>query len=223
MTRRQTLLTSALIVPAVLIATFAVAADAPKDAKPAAAGATNKPPEMKLPPGWTEADMQACMVAGTPGKMHEMLARDAGTWHGKNTMWMGPGTEPMQAESTTTITSVMGGRYTKAEVKGDMPGGMGPFEGFGIYGYDNVTQKFTASWIDSMSTGIAQGTGELSKDGKSLTITYTYACPITKKPSTLREVHTRTGENTKTLEMYGIDPKSGKEFKMMKVDLTKKA
>jgi hypothetical protein len=29
-------------------------------------------PEMKLPPGWTEDDMKACMLAATPGKMHEM-------------------------------------------------------------------------------------------------------------------------------------------------------
>jgi hypothetical protein len=223
MTRRHTLLASVLIVSAGLAAAFAFA-DEPKDAKSGAGAAavTNKP-EMKLPPGWTEADMQACVAAGIPGKMHEMLAREAGTWTGKNTMWMGPDTEPMQAESTTTITAIMGGRYTKAEVKGDMPGGMGPFEGFGIYGYDNVTQKFTASWIDSMSTGIAQGTGELSKDGKTLTITYKYTCPVTKKPTTMREVHTRTGENTKTLEMWGIEPKSGKEFKMMKVELTKKS
>jgi hypothetical protein len=107
-------------------------------------------------------------------------------------------------------------------VKGEMPGGAGPFEGFGIYAFDNVSQRFTASWIDSMSTGIAQGTGELSKDGKVLTIKYTYSCPVTKKPTTMREVHTRTGENTQTLEMWGIEPKSGKEFKMMKIDLTKK-
>jgi hypothetical protein len=136
---------------------------------------------------------------------------------------MGPGAEPMQAESTTTITPIMGGRYTKVDVKGEMPGGTGPFEGFGIYGYDNVTQKFTASWIDNMSTGIAQGTGELSPDGKTLTITYKYTCPVTKKPTTMREVHTHTGENTRTLEMWGIEPKSGKEFKAMKVELTKQS
>jgi hypothetical protein len=221
MTRRQTLLASALLVSAGLIATFALA-DAPKDAKSGAPGATNKP-EMKLPPGWTEADMQACMAAGTPGKMHELLAADAGTWAGKNTMWMAGGTEPMHAESTTVITPIMDGRYTKVEVKGDMPGGAGPFQGFGIYGFDNVSQKFTASWIDTMSTGIGQGTGELSPDGKTLTITYKYNCPVTKKPTTMREVHTRTGENTRTLEMWGIEPKSGKEFKAMRVELTRKS
>jgi len=28
-------------------------------------------PELKLPPGWTAEDMQACILAGTPGEMHQ--------------------------------------------------------------------------------------------------------------------------------------------------------
>ena len=46
---------------------------------------------MQLPPGWTAEDMQAMMAAGTPGKMHEHLAKDVGMWQGKTTMWMAPG------------------------------------------------------------------------------------------------------------------------------------
>ena len=45
--------------------------------------------------GWTAADMEACMLAGTPGKMHEHLVQGAGKWLGKSTMWMGPGGEGM--------------------------------------------------------------------------------------------------------------------------------
>ena len=32
------------------------------------------PIEFKLPPGWTQADLQACMAAGTPGDMQQFLA-----------------------------------------------------------------------------------------------------------------------------------------------------
>jgi hypothetical protein len=46
---------------------------------------------MKLPPGWMEACRKACVEAGTPGTMHELLARSAVTWRGKTTMWMVPG------------------------------------------------------------------------------------------------------------------------------------
>jgi hypothetical protein len=176
---------------------------------------------MKLPPGWTQEDMQACMAAGTPGEQHKRLAKEVGTWNGKTTMWMAPNTEPMTSVCTTTVKPVMDGRYTKAETKGDMPG-MGPFHGVGYYGYDNVAQKYVSTWLDNHSTGIMNGTGELSSDGNTMTWTYSYTCPVTKKPAVMREVDTWTGPNSKTFEMFGADPKSGQEFKMMSIELTRK-
>lgn len=194
-----------------------------KDSKPAApAHAPAGQPDMKLPPGWTAEDMQACMAAGIPGEQHKALAKGVGTWAGKNTMWMAPGTEPMKSDCTSTITMIMDGRYCKCDMSGDMPG-MGPFTGQGIVGFDNVSQKFVGTWIDNMGTGIMNGTGELSKDGKVMTWNYTYNCPITKKPAILREVETHADANTMKLEMFGNDPKTGKEFKMMQIDFTRAA
>jgi hypothetical protein len=66
------------------------------------------------------------------------------------------------------------------------------------------------------------GTGELSKDGKVMTWNYTYNCPITKKQAVMRQVETYTSPTTMTLDMYTNDPKSGKEYKCMHIDLTKK-
>jgi hypothetical protein len=198
-----------------LVASIAIA-EPSKDTK-AAAGQ----PEMKLPPGWTEADMKAVMEAGTPGKMHAQLAKSVGTWQGKSSMWMAPGGgEPMVSECTSTVSPMMDGRFFKCEMNGEMPG-MGPYNGLGIYGYDNVAGKFVSSWIDNHGTGMMNGDGELSADGKTITWNYTYNCPITKKPAIMREVETTEG-NSKTLEMFGADPKTGKEFKMMRIELTKK-
>ncbi|MGH7242974.1 MAG: DUF1579 domain-containing protein [Phycisphaerales bacterium] len=188
-----------------------------KDMKPA-----GQPMEMQLPPGWTPEDMQACTIAGTPGKQHQMLASGAGQWQGKNQMWMAPGMPPINSDSTATVSPVMDGRFTKIEFAGDMPG-MGPFTGWGIYGFDNVSKKFVSTWIDNMGTGMMQGTGELSADGKVLTWTYNYNCPIAKKPVVMREIETFTGPNTKTLEMWSTDPKSGKEFKSMFIEMTRKS
>jgi hypothetical protein len=177
-------------------------------------------PEIKLPPGWTQADMQACMVAAMPGKMHEHLAKSVGVWNGNNTMWMFPGADPVKSESTTTISPMLDGRFIKCEIAGEMPG-MGPYTGFAIYGYDNVAEKFVGTWVDNCGTGVTNGTGELSSDGKTMTWTYSYNCPINKKPTTMREIETTTGPNSKKLEMFGIDPKSGKEFKMMEIELSR--
>ncbi|MEX0777997.1 MAG: DUF1579 domain-containing protein [Phycisphaeraceae bacterium] len=218
---RKTLLVAALLATASLaaiVASIATAED-PMDAKTAAPAG---PAEMPLPPGWTKADMEACMMAATPGDQHKRLVAEAGVWQGKTTMWMVPGAEPMQSQCTSTITPIMDGRYTKCEMAGDMPG-MGPYNGFGIYGFDNVSQKYVSTWIDNHSTGIMTGMGEASADGKTLTWKFTYNCPITKKPVVMREVETNTGPNTKTLEMFGPDPKTGKEFKMMRIELTKQS
>ncbi len=178
--------------------------------------------EFQLPPGWTEENMEVCMLAGTPGEEHKKLAEAAGTWHGKVTMWMAPDTEPMPtSECTAKITPIMDGRFTKCEWTGEMPG-MGPYNGFGLTGFDNVTKKYTSIWIDNHGTGMMQGEGERSAGGKVLTLTYTHSCPITKKPAEIRSVETVTGPNTKTLEMFATEPKSGKEYKMMRAELTKK-
>lgn len=190
-------------------------------AKPGNAAAPAGQPEMKLPPGWTEADAQACMIAGTPGEMHKKLAEHLGTWEGKTSLWMMPDSEPMTSTSKSVVTSMMDGRYLKIEMTGEMPG-MGLYNGFGLMGFDNVRQKLVATWIDNQSTKIMNGTGEMSKDGKTLTIEYDYTCPVTKKPAVMREVETVTGPNTKVFEMFGAEPKSGKEFKMMRIEWTKK-
>ena len=208
-------------VAAIAATTLALAEDKEADKASAQPAAAKDKKEMKLPPGWTEADMQACMMAGTPGAEHKQLAKDAGVWTGKNTMWMPGSTEPMKSESTTTITPILDGRFIKVEVEGEMPE-MGPFHGFGINGFDNVTRKYVSTWIDSMGTGMMTGTGESSDGGKTLTWTYTYNCPIAKKAVTARQVEKTTGADTKTLEMFGPDPKTGKEYKMMRIELTKK-
>jgi len=177
--------------------------------------------QLKLPPGWTEADMQACMLASTPGKMHEQLAKAAGAWQGRQTMWMYDGAEPVQNEVTSKVTPIMDGRFLKIEFSGQTPN-MGPFTGFGITGYDNVSGKVVSTWIDNWSTGIMYGVGQISDDGKTITTNMSHNCPINKKPTVIRQIETLTGQNTRTLEMFSTDPKSGREFKMLSIELARK-
>jgi hypothetical protein len=220
------------ITAAVVVAGSLAFAQASKDKPTTPPKSTNAAPaaghgDMQMPPapkGWTDAEWQAaneaCMKAGTPGKQHEMLASNSGVWTGDSKFWMAPETDPMNAKTTSTITPVMDGRFVKCEVSSDMMGM--PFRGEGIYGYDNVTSKWQCTWIDNMGTTLMTGTGDVSSDGKTMTWTYNYTDPYTKKASTMREVQTTTGKDTKTLAMYMTDPKSGKEFKMMETPLTRK-
>jgi hypothetical protein len=71
-------------------------------------------------------------------------------------------------------------------------------------------------------TGIMSGEGERTANGMTTTLKYTHSCPITKEPAVMRSVETITSPKTKTLEMFATDPKSGKEYKKMRVELTKK-
>jgi hypothetical protein len=214
MNAKKLLIPGAATLGAIIVAGSFAIAEPSKDA-----GAPQL--DIKLPEGWTAEDMQACIIAGTPGEMHKKLAADVGEWHGKTTMWMGPDAEPMHSECISKVTAIMDGRFIQCDMEGEMPG-MGPYKGHGLYGFDNVSQEFVSTWIDNHSTGMMTGTGKLSEEGKVLEWKYTANCPITKKPVVVREVETITGPNTKTLEMFGAEPKSGKEFKMMSIELTRK-
>ncbi|MFM9995327.1 MAG: DUF1579 domain-containing protein [Phycisphaerales bacterium] len=215
------------------LAVAQVSSQPAKDPKPAAPAKpatqpavqpAGKPPAdaAQLPPGMSEADMQACMAAATPGEQHTHLAKGVGIWHGKSQMWMTPDAPAVPSECTSTVTSFMDGRFTKVEVAGEIPG-MGPFNGFGINGYDNVAQKFQSTWIDNCGTGIMTGTGKLAADGKSMTWNYAFNCPITKKPANMRHVETYTGADTMTLQIFAAEPHSGKEYKMMETAFTRQA
>ncbi len=173
-----------------------------------------------LPPGWTPEDMQACMEAGTPGPMHARLAKQAGTWTGKSTMWMAPGTEPMTSEMVSKVTVEMDGRFVRAEMSGNSPA-MGPFMGLGYSGFDNVSQKFVGNWLDNHSTGIMNGVGELASDGSTINWNYTYNCPVTKKQAVMRQVESYPNPDTMVLDMFCVDPKTAKEFKCMHIEFTR--
>jgi len=177
--------------------------------------------EQKKPPsGMSEADTKACVEAATPGPQHAFLAEGAGVWTGPSTIWMAPGAEPAKSTLTSTVTPIMDGRYVRVETRCEMPG-MGPHNGFGLYGFDNVSQTYESVWIESSGTGVAHAQGERSADGQSMTWTYQVNCPVTKKPTTMRVVEKRTGKDAETLEIFVLDPKSGQEYKAMQATLTR--
>lgn len=169
--------------------------------------------------------MDAWKKVSSPGEEHQRLTKGVGTWKGTITSTMMPGMPPTHSECTTVITQMMGGRYTKSETTGTMdmgPMGKAPFEGLGLYGFNNATKKYEACWMDNMGTMIMFMNGEASEGGKVITWTSSFLDPMTGQQTTMREVDTCVDDNTMKLEFYGQGP-DGKEYKMMVIDYTRSA
>lgn len=119
--------------------------------------------------------MEAYTKAGTPGAPHELLARTAGTWDVTVKMYMGP--EPTVSEATSTIETIMGGRWSRETVEGSFMGQ--PFHGVGVTGYNNTAERYESTWYDNMSTTLYYYTGSASEDGKTLTFAGEFEDPAT--------------------------------------------
>ena len=183
--------------------------------------ATNTKKEEAWVPIDSATMMKAMMDYGTPGKMHEMLASWNGTWNADMTMWEYEGATPQKLTSTTVNTMIVGGRYQSSKHSGMMMGM--PFEGISTIGYDNAAKQFVSSWVDNWGTGIMMMKGPWDESKK--TITLTGSIPDICRPGkecSMREVFTIIDANTQKMEMYGADPKTGKEMKMMEMHLTRK-
>ncbi len=181
--------------------------------------------EVKKEGAWVPVDsatmMKAMMDYGTPGKMHEMMASWNGTWNADMTMWDHEGAPPQKLIGTAVNTMILGGRYQSTKHSGNMMGM--PYEGMSTTGYDNASKQFISSWIDNMGTGIMIMKGPWDEATKTLTLTGTM--PDMCRPGkecTEREVFRVVDADTQKMELYGPDPKTGKEMKVMEINMTRK-
>ncbi|MEO7924788.1 MAG: DUF1579 domain-containing protein [Chitinophagaceae bacterium] len=155
----------------------------------------------------------------TVGEHHKMLAKATGTWAGETTMWMGEGVPPMKSTTTSVTKMIYNGLYQQSTHSGNMMGM--PFEGMSTTGYDNMKKEYFSTWIDNMGSGIYVMTGQMDEAGKKLTYTGTMKC-MNGQDATMREVFTFIDDNNHLMEMYGPDPKTGKEYKNMEIKYTRK-
>ncbi len=183
----------------------------------AVAFAADAPPEMSAA---QKAMMEKMAKAATPGAPHAMLTKMAGEWACTVKYQMDPSQGWQESQSTATITSLMDGRYIQEVDAGQMMGM--PFNGMGVYGFDNVSGKYVATWIDNMGTGIMTSVGTADPSGKVITYIGTMNDPVTGKATKERMVATMTDDDHHTFEMYGTPPGAKKEMKMMTIDYARK-
>ena len=173
---------------------------------------------------WVAVDdstgMKNWMAYATPGETHKMIAKSNGTWNGEMTMWMAADAAPSTATAIMVNKMIMGGRYQISETKGNIMGM--PFNGMGTTVYDNHKKVLMSTWIDNMGTGILKVEGPWDEATKSTTLTGKMIDPMTGRECEFKEVYKIIDDNNQLMEMYGPDPKTGKQCKSMEIKLTRK-
>jgi hypothetical protein len=163
-----------------------------------------------------EEIMKACTEAGRLGKEHEFLRRFVGTWDVVGRFWMeGPGGSAMESRGVAEIRWLFPGRWLEEVFKSEMMGG--PYEGHGIFGYDNLKKKYVSSWVDNMGTALTTMEGNLDLEGKTLMRYGRADDPASGKHGKLMGyiLHFRDGDHH-VFEMrdYSLGPEGGKVMEL---------
>lgn len=164
--------------------------------------------------------MKKWMEYATPGENHKYFEYFVGDWEVNVKMWTQPGAEPEVSKGDNTAKMILGGRFLKSSYKGMMMGM--PFEGLSITGYDNFKKEYVTMWIDNAGTGIYQTSGTLDKASKTRTETGLWDDFMTGGKSKVKWIIKIIDDNNYRFDMYGPDPKTGKEYKSGEIIYTRK-
>lgn len=175
----------------------------------------------KQPPMSAEqkAMMDAWAKAATPGKPHQWLTSKVGKWDFSGKFWQDAAQPPTTSNGTVERTAMLGGRVVAEKVAS--PGMMGqPFEGYGLTGFDNVTQEYWGTWSDTMGTGVMTSRGKCDDKG-ACTFTGEYVDAMTGKKKITRMTSRDEGPDKELHEFWEKGP-DGKEYKGMELVYTRK-
>jgi len=107
-----------------------------------------------------EAMMEAFLRFSTPGEGHARLEQMVGTWEVASE-WQppDPDAEPRLSTGEIKMELIFGGRFLHQTQLGAEVMGV-PFEGWGIFAFDNFREVFQQIWFDSAGTGILVREGQ---------------------------------------------------------------
>ncbi|MBP9854189.1 MAG: DUF1579 domain-containing protein [Candidatus Omnitrophica bacterium] len=150
----------------------------------------------------------------TPNKNHDVLKALTGNWKADVKIWMNP-SGPQEFEGISKTQMILGGRFLEQTFHATMMGQ--PFEGRGIWGYNNLTKEYSGIWIDNKSTGTMISSGKYNSASKTLTEEGKMSCPGSQETNGwYKAVTTFKDANHYTYDSYRKD-KDGKESKTMSI------
>ena len=115
----------------------------------------------------SNAQQQDLCMSPEPTKEHKWLDQLVGEWNCKSQMMMPDGSSA--TGNATEVVRSLGGLWTVAEMKADMPDGSDG-EMIMTLGYDPAKGKFVGTFVGSMMNFMWHYLGSLSADGKTLTL-----------------------------------------------------
>lgn len=146
----------------------------------------------------TTTGMDACMQAATPGPEHARLGAFVGTWKAQVKHWMGPDAEPHASTGEMVNEWMLGDRWVRQRYRCDS----GRFEGFGLFGFNNITRRYEGFWVDTMSTGMSNDQGTCDEAGTTWEMTTTCPNPMDGSTMLKRSTIRVLSPNKHVMEMY---------------------
>lgn len=161
-----------------------------------------------------KAMMEAWAASMKPGPQQAQLAEGAGTWTVKTTVWMAPGAQPIASEGEAVRAMMLGGRVRREDFKGAFQGQ--PFVGIGHSGYDNVTGRYWATWMDNMMTGVAVLAGQWNEAKGALVLEGEVPDPMAAGLIPIRMEGRRDGKDREIDDFYKPGP-DGTMYRYMQI------
>lgn len=179
-------------------------------------------------PGMSQTDMAEMLkkwqAVSSPGPQHEMLDRFVGKWNvTMRAFWAGPGEPSATSTGTAEVKWILDGRFIQEELEAEMmmPGPDGqmqrePMQGLTLTGYDRFQNMYVGIWADDHGTALTSFRGNMSPDGKTLTLYAEMDEPMLDVRGRLVKMVTRfVSPDKRVFEMYDLH--AGDDYKVIEV------
>lgn len=162
--------------------------------------------------------MQEMMKRMMPGEGHKVFARMTGKWRGKMRVWSStqPDAPPIESDTESESKLVLGGRFVLEEATGSVM--RMPMQRMSIFGYDNITEKYTLTFYSNFETATNTASGTADATGKLITLHGEFNEPGGKAP--FKNIIRFESDDTQVFESYHILP-DGKELKLIEQVMTR--
>lgn len=152
-----------------------------------------------------------------PVAEHEWLNKLVGSWRTESQMWMDPSQEPSKSTGTETVVN-LGGLWAFTEGKADFADGGSMVYKSGL-GWDVSFKEYRGFWLASMSSHLWKYVGNLSEDGKLMTL----SCEgpdmmVEGETANYQDVIEIHSADHRSMTSYGQDKASGEWVKFVRVD-----